>query len=79
MDHLCKIKNVNERDVDTLRLAFDNQVLTLNALIEVNKAMGIDTSNPENIIFPDIVRDENNVVRVNGGDAAPKCDWTASL
>merc|ERR1739848_10979 len=61
------------------RSSFDNQILTLNALLEVNKKLGIDTSNPENIIFPTIARDDNNVVRVAGGDEAPKCSWTATL
>jgi len=61
------------------RSSHHNQILTLNYLIEVNKQLGIDTSNPENIIFPNIVRDENNVVRVDAGAEAPKCVWTATL
>lgn len=47
--------------------------------MEINKKLGVDTSNPENIIFPNIVRDDNNVVRVAGGDEAPKCGWTATI
>jgi hypothetical protein len=42
------------------RSSLDNQTLTLNFLIEVNKQLGIDTSKVENIVFPNIVRDENN-------------------
>ncbi|CAG5107730.1 Oidioi.mRNA.OKI2018_I69.chr1.g3462.t1.cds [Oikopleura dioica] len=61
------------------RSSFDNQVLTLNFLIEVNKKLGIDTSKVENIVFPNIVRDENNVVKVVGGTAAPACAWTSTL
>merc|ERR1712032_933262 len=61
------------------RSSLDNQTLTLNFLIEVNKKLGIDTSKVENIVFPNIVRDENNVVKVAGGNAAPACAWTSTL
>merc|ERR1712210_417812 len=61
------------------RSSLDNQTLTLNFLIEVNKKLGIDSSKVENIVFPNIVRDENNVVKVAGGNAAPACAWTSTL
>jgi len=62
------------------RSAHHNQILTLNYLIEANEKLGIDTSNVENIIFPDISRCDDNVVRVAGKEEkAPECIWTKTI